>query len=57
MGLNVTVCSYAEQIGIGYVVDRDIVTNIETLIPFTEQALTDLEAAVGIKAGTRKRRR
>ncbi|WP_313674214.1 wax ester/triacylglycerol synthase family O-acyltransferase [Mycolicibacterium sp.] len=57
MGLNVTVCSYAEQTGIGYVVDRDIVTNIETLIPFTEQALTDLEAAVGIKAGTRKRRR
>jgi diacylglycerol O-acyltransferase len=57
MGLNVTVCSYAEQTGIGYVADRDVVTNVETLIPFTEQALTDLEAAVGIKLGGRKRRR
>jgi WS/DGAT/MGAT family acyltransferase len=57
MGLNVTVCPYAEQTSIGYVADRDVVSNVETLIPFTEQALTDLEAAVGIKAGARKRRR
>jgi len=57
MGLNVTVCSYAEQTSIGLVADRDVVTNIETLVPFTEQALTDLEAAVGVKAGGRKRRR
>lgn len=57
MGLNVTVCSYAEQTSIGFVADRDVETNIETLVPFTEQALTDLEAAVGIKVGGRKRRR
>lgn len=48
MGLNVTVCSYADQIGIGYVADRDVAADVETLIPCTEQALAELEAAVGL---------
>lgn len=47
MALNVTMCSYAERIGVGYVADRDVVTDIGALIPLTEQALCELEAAVG----------
>lgn len=47
MALNVTVCSYADRIGVGYVADRDVMPDIETLIPFTEAALASLEAAVG----------
>ena len=44
--LNVTVCSYADRIGVGYVADRDVVADIDDLIPLTEKALADLEAAV-----------
>ena len=46
MALNVTVCSYADRIGVGYVADRDVVADIDDLIPLTEKALADLEAAV-----------
>ena len=49
-GLNVTTCSYANHIGIGYVAGRDILPDIETLIPLTEQSLAELEAAVGATA-------
>lgn len=45
--LNVTVCSYADRIGIGYVTDGDVVPDIETLLPRTERCLSELEAAVG----------
>jgi diacylglycerol O-acyltransferase / wax synthase len=44
--LNVTVCSYADRIGVGYVADRDVLADIDDLIPLTEKALADLEAAV-----------
>jgi diacylglycerol O-acyltransferase len=44
----VTTCSNANHIGIGYVAGRDMVPDIETLIPLTEQSLTELEAAVGV---------
>ena len=47
MALNVTVCSYGEQMAIGYVADRDVVGDIETLIPLTERALAELERALG----------
>ena len=47
-GLNVTTCSYADHIGIGYVAGSDVVPDIETLIPLTEQSLTELEVAVGV---------
>lgn len=48
MGLNVTVCSYADRISVGYVADRDLMPDIDTLIPLTRQSLADLEAAVGL---------
>ncbi len=48
MALNVTVCSYADRIGVGYVADRDVVADIDELIPLTEIALAELEAAVGV---------
>ncbi len=46
IGLNVTVCSYADQVSVGYVADRDLMPDVESLIPLTDQALTDLETAV-----------
>ncbi|WP_167098771.1 wax ester/triacylglycerol synthase family O-acyltransferase [Mycobacterium sp. DL592] len=48
MALNVTVCSYADRIGVGYVADRDVIADIDDLVPLTEKALADLEAAVGV---------
>ncbi|MCX2930715.1 wax ester/triacylglycerol synthase family O-acyltransferase [Mycobacterium sp. CVI_P3] len=48
MALNVTLCSYADKIGVGYVADRDVVASIDDLIPLTETALAELEAAVGV---------
>jgi WS/DGAT/MGAT family acyltransferase len=50
MALNVTVCSYADRISIGYVADRDVMPDIATLIPLTDRALTDLERALGLAA-------
>ncbi len=50
MALNVTLCSYADRIGVGYVADRDVVTDIESLVPLTEKALAELEASVGVPA-------
>ena len=47
--LNVTTCSYVDRIGFGYVAGRDLVPDIDTLIPLTEQSLTELEAAVGLQ--------
>jgi diacylglycerol O-acyltransferase / wax synthase len=46
--LNVTTCSYADRIGFGYVAGREVVPDIETLIPLTEQCLSELEAAFGV---------
>ncbi|WP_123024511.1 wax ester/triacylglycerol synthase family O-acyltransferase [Mycolicibacterium stellerae] len=46
--LNVTTCSYADRIGFGYVAGRDVVPDIDTLIPLTEQSLTELESALGL---------
>ena len=48
MALNVTMCSYADRISIGYVADRDVVPDIERLIPLTDEALADLERALGL---------
>ncbi len=48
MGLNVTVCGYAGRIAVGYVTDADVMPRVAELIPLTERALTELEAAVGI---------
>lgn len=44
--LNVTVCSYADRIGIGYVADGDVMGDVETLVPRTEHCLRELETAV-----------
>jgi WS/DGAT/MGAT family acyltransferase len=48
MALNVTTCSYGDRISVGYVADRDVMPDIATLIPLTDQALSDVEAAVGV---------
>lgn len=48
--LNVTTCSYADRIGFGYVAGRDVLPDIETLIPLTEQSLSELEAALGLSS-------
>ncbi|MGO9350931.1 MAG: wax ester/triacylglycerol synthase family O-acyltransferase [Mycobacterium sp.] len=48
MGLNVTVCSYADRVTFGYVAGREMLPDIETLIPLTERALDELETAVGV---------
>lgn len=50
MALNVTVCSYADRISIGYVADRDVMPEVESLIPLTDHALADLERALGLVA-------
>jgi diacylglycerol O-acyltransferase / wax synthase len=50
MALNVTVCSYADRIGVGYVAGRDVLPDIDALIGLTEQSLAELEAALGVVA-------
>lgn len=46
--LNVTTCSYADRIGFGYVAGREVMPDIDTLIPLTEECLTELESGVGV---------
>ena len=46
--LNVTTCSYADRIGFGYVAGRDVMPDIDTLVPLTEECLTELEAVLGV---------
>ena len=48
MGLNVTVCSYADRIEVGYVTDAALMDDVAALVPLTQEAFTDLAAAVGI---------
>lgn len=47
MGLNVTVCSYAGTLEVGYVTDADVMGDVGELVPLTQQALDELETAVG----------
>ncbi|BBZ44793.1 wax ester/triacylglycerol synthase family O-acyltransferase [Mycobacterium parmense] len=51
MALNVTTCSYADRLGVGYAAGAEAVPDIDTLIPLTEQCLTELERAL---AGPRR---
>jgi diacylglycerol O-acyltransferase len=48
MALNVTMCSYGDQVSIGYVADRDVMPDLTTLIPLTGKALSEVESAVGL---------
>lgn len=48
IGLNVTVCSYAERLEVGYVTDPLIMPGVAGLAGLTGQALAELEAAVGV---------
>ncbi|MDM7490223.1 wax ester/triacylglycerol synthase family O-acyltransferase [Rhodococcus sp. CSLK01-03] len=48
MALNITVCSYADRIGFGYVAGGEVIPDIATLIPLTERSLSELETAVGV---------
>ena len=47
MALNVTLCSYADTISVGYVSDLEMVPDIDTLVGLTHAALADLGAATG----------
>jgi hypothetical protein len=49
MALNVTTCSYADRIGFGYVAGDELMPDIDTLIPLTEECLAELESAVGVR--------
>ncbi|OBH60325.1 diacylglycerol O-acyltransferase [Mycobacterium sp. E2479] len=46
--LNITTCSYADRIGIGFVAGAEVLRDISALIPLTEECLRELEAAVGV---------
>lgn len=48
MGLNVTVCTYADRIEVGYVTDAEVMADVADLVPLTQAALAELEAALGI---------
>lgn len=48
MGLNVTVCSYAGQLGMGVVSDALLMRNIAEMAALIEQSLADLEAALAL---------
>lgn len=48
--LNVTMCSYADRVTFGYVSGRRVIPDVGSLIPLTEQALAELETAVGTTA-------
>lgn len=49
LGLNATMCSYAETVSFGYVAGRNLVPDIATLIPLTETAFAELESALGVR--------
>ncbi|MFC5175167.1 wax ester/triacylglycerol synthase family O-acyltransferase [Nocardioides taihuensis] len=49
MALNVTGCGYADKICLGYVAGRDAVPDVESLVPHTEEALVELETALGVR--------
>ena len=46
--LNVTTCSYADRIGFGYAAGRDVIRDMDTLIPLTEVCLAELESALAV---------
>lgn len=48
MAFNVTTCSYADRIGFGYVAGAELMPDIDTLIPLTEECLTELESVVSV---------
>ena len=48
MAFNVTTCSYAGRVGFGYVAGAELMPDIDTLIPLTEECLTELESIVRV---------
>ena len=57
LALNVTTCSYADRIGFGYAAGPEVVPDIDTLIPLTEQCLAELESAFAVTKRKRPRAR
>ena len=53
MGFNVTVCTYVDRVGVGYVTEAILMRNIAELVPLTEQAFAELEVALGIRSAPR----
>lgn len=50
MALNITSCSYAGHVSLGFVTDPDIVPDVGALTRLTERALAELEEALGVRA-------
>jgi diacylglycerol O-acyltransferase / wax synthase len=48
LAMTVTVCSYADQLSLTYLAGEDVIPDIGDLLDRTEQALAELEAAVGL---------
>jgi diacylglycerol O-acyltransferase len=48
MALNVTGCRYADRICFGYTAGRDAMPDVEALVAHTEEALVELETALGV---------
>ena len=48
MALNITLCTYDGKVQFGFIGDRDAVPHLQRLLVHTENALVDLEKAVGI---------
>lgn len=48
MALNVTVCSYVDRVCFGYIAGKDAMPDVAGLVRHTEQALVELEAALGL---------
>ncbi|AFM16280.1 Diacylglycerol O-acyltransferase [Mycolicibacterium chubuense NBB4] len=48
-GLNITTCSYADRITFGYVAGREVIPDMDTLVPLTEESLAELEVALRVR--------
>ncbi|MFK8041168.1 WS/DGAT/MGAT family O-acyltransferase [Congregibacter sp.] len=56
MALNITLVSYADQVDFGIIACRRSVPQVQRLIDYMEDALQELEDAVGLKAKPSRRR-
>ncbi|MGV9714216.1 wax ester/triacylglycerol synthase family O-acyltransferase [Gordonia sp. NPDC003424] len=50
LGLNITVYSHGDKVSFGCVAGRDMLPDVESLIPLAERAVVELETALGLVA-------
>lgn len=51
LGLNITVYSHGDKVSFGCVAGREMLPQVEPLIPLAERVLAELEAAYGLASG------